>query len=50
LPTPAEVRRRRRGQRLAQLLTRYADILRPALLDLLAEEIAEIAAEVRRCH
>ena len=47
--TPHEIRRQRAGQRLAALVRRHGDALRPVLVDLLAEDIGTIAAEVLRC-
>jgi hypothetical protein len=45
-PTPAELRCRKRGQRLAALVRRHADELTPVLVELLAPAVGEIAAAV----
>jgi hypothetical protein len=47
LLTPAQARRRQRGQRLAALVEEHADALKPILTRMLAPAVAELVA---RCQ
>jgi hypothetical protein len=52
LETPEEVHHRRRGERLAALLLRHQDVIRPILVQMLgddylkAEEVGELIGEI----
>lgn len=50
LPTPEEVRRRRRGKRLAAILRRYGPEVREALLEILGEDLGRLLAEVLKAQ